>query len=172
MIDAPVMGIQPNAEQGTLVMCVGGTKKNVEICREILETVGSKIVHAGPIGAGKNLKLVNNLMQGTLLSVVAEAIALAKKTNIDLETFIELFKGNMLRNFEFGTFKMVQRNFEPLFKTHLMLKDMRLGHGTAIAHGANVPLASMAREMLQLAVNSGLAERICTSVFKLYDIKE
>ena len=172
MIDAPVMGIQPNAEQGTLIMCVGGTKENVETCREILETVGSRIVHAGTIGAGKNLKLVNNLMQGALLGVVAEAIALAKKTNIDLETFIELFKGNMVRNFEFGTFKMVQRNFEPLFTAKMMLKDMRLGQGTAVAHGANVPLASMAREMLQLAVNSGLAERDCTSIFKVYDKKE
>ena len=172
MIDAPVMGIQPNAEQATLIMNVGGSDEDVDACREILETVGSKIVHAGPLGAGKNLKLVNNLMQGTLITVLAEAIALAKKTGIDLEIFIELFKGNMLRNFEFGAFKMVQRNFEPLFKTHLMLKDMRLGHGTAAAHGANVPLASMAREMLQLATNSGLAERDCTSVFKMYDIKE
>ncbi len=171
MIDAPVMGIQPNAEQGTLVLNVGGAKEDVEACRDILEVVGSRIVYAGPLGSGKTFKLVNNLMQGTLLCLVAETISLIKRTDIDIEIFMELFKGNLLRNFEFGTFKMVQKNFEPLFKTGLMLKDMRLGHATAAAHGASVPMASIAREMLQLAVNSGLAEKDCTSVFTIYDKK-
>jgi 2-hydroxy-3-oxopropionate reductase len=172
MIDAPVMGIQPNAEQGTLIMCVGGTDEDVEACQEILDVVGARTVHAGPLGAGKNLKLINNLMQGTLLCYVAEAIALVRRADIDIETFMELFKGNILRNFEFGSFKMLQNNFDPLFKTHLMLKDMRLGHGTATQLGATVPLASMAREMLQIAVNSGMADKDCTSVFKIYDKKE
>jgi len=171
MIDAPVMGIQPNAEQGTLIMNVGGSVEDVDACGPILNTVGSRTVHAGPLGSGKTLKLINNLMQGTLLCIVAEAIALVRRTEIDIETFIELFKGNLLRNFEFGAFKMLQNNFDPLFKTHLMLKDMRLGQGTAISKGANVPLASMAREMLQLAVNTGWADSDCTSVFKVYDKK-
>ena len=135
MIDAPVMGVQPTAEQGALVMCVGGPPDVVEACREILLTVGSKIVHAGPIGSGKILKLTNNLMQGTLLCLVAEALALVKRMGIDTETFVELFKANLLRNFEFGVFKMVQQNFDPAFKTNLMLKDMRLAHGMATAAG-------------------------------------
>jgi 2-hydroxy-3-oxopropionate reductase len=172
MIDAPVMGIQPNAEQGTLIMNVGGSDEDVAACKDLLDIVGARTVHAGPLGAGKNLKLINNLMQGTLLCYVAEAIALVRRSGIDIEIFMELFKGNLLRNFEFGAFKMLQNNFDPLFKTHLMLKDMRLGHGTAIKLGASVPLASMAREMLQVAVNSGLADNDCTSVFKVYDEKE
>jgi 3-hydroxyisobutyrate dehydrogenase-like beta-hydroxyacid dehydrogenase len=102
---------------------------------------------------------------------VAEAIALVRRTEIDIEVFMELFKGNLLRNFEFGAFKMLQNNFDPLFKTHLMLKDMRLGHGTAIQLGASVPLASMAWEMLKLAVNNGMADNDCTCVFKVYDKK-
>jgi len=172
MIDAPVMGIQPNAEQGTLIMNVGGSDEDVAACKDILNTVGSRTIHAGPLGSGKTLKLINNLMQGTLLCFVAEAIALVRRAGIDIEVFIELFKGNLLRNFEFGAFKMLQNNFDPMFKTHLMLKDMRLGHSEAILQGANVPLASMAREMLQLAVNTGWADKDCTSVFKVYDKKK
>ncbi len=172
MIDAPVMGIQPNAEQGTLIMCVGGSDEDVTACKDILDVVGARTVHAGPLGSGKNLKLINNLMQGTFLCFVAETIALVRRVGIDIEIFIELFKGNMMRNFEFGAFKMLQNNFDPLFKTHLMLKDMRLGHSTAAKFDANVPLASLAREMLQLAVNSGMADNDCTSVFNIYDKRE
>jgi 2-hydroxy-3-oxopropionate reductase len=171
MIDAPVMGVQPTAEQGALVMCVGGLPEVVEACREMLMTVGSKVVHAGPIGAGKILKLTNNLMQGAALCVTAEALALAKQMGLDIETFAELFKANLIRNFEFGVFKMVQKNFDAMFKTNLMLKDMRLAHGMATAQGASVPMASMGREMLQLAVNGGMGDEDCTSVFKLYDKK-
>ena len=169
MIDAPVTGIQPNAEQGTLIMCVGGAKEDVEACRDILETVGSRVVHAGPLGAGKTLKLVNNLMQAATACCVAETIALVRKTNIDVETFIELFKGNLMRNFEFGAFKMLQNNFDPMFTARMMLKDMRLGQATAIAHGAVIPMASAAREVAQMAVNSGWGGLDCTSIFKVYD---
>jgi 2-hydroxy-3-oxopropionate reductase len=169
MIDAPVMGIRPNAEQGTLIMDVGGTTEDVEACREILETVGERVVHAGPIGSGKMLKLVNNLMQGTFLCMVSEAIALVKATGVDLETFIELFKSNLKRNMEFGAFKIVQKNFDPLFKTDLMLKDMRLGLQTAALHGASTPLGSLAKDMLQMTSNKGWGDKDCTSVYTLYE---
>lgn len=169
MIDAPVMGIRPNAEAGTLVMDVGGTPEDVENCRGILETVGARVVHAGPIGSGKMLKLVNNLMQGTLLAMVAEAISVVKATGVDLETFIDLFKSNLMRNFEFGSFKMIQKNFDPLFKTNLMLKDMRLGLQTAALHGAATPLSSVAKDMLQIMSNKGWGDNDCTSVYTLYE---
>jgi len=171
MIDAPVMGIQPNAEQGTLIMDVGGELDDIEACRGILETVGARVVHAGPIGSGKMLKLVNNLMQGTFLCMASEAIALVKSTGVDLEVFLELFKGNLVRNLEFGAFKIVGKNFDPLFKTSLMLKDMRLGLQTAALHGASTPLAAVAKDMLQMTANHGMADLDCTSVYRMYEKK-
>ncbi|MBT4263853.1 MAG: NAD(P)-dependent oxidoreductase [Deltaproteobacteria bacterium] len=169
MIDAPVMGIRPNAEQGTLVMDVGGEADDVEACRGILETVGARVVHAGPIGSGKMLKLVNNLMQGTFLCMVAEAISLVKATGVDLEVFIDLFKGNLARNMEFGVFKIAAKNFDPLFKTSLMLKDMRLGLQTAGLCGASTPMAAVAKDMLQMTANHGRGDNDCTSVYTLYE---
>jgi 2-hydroxy-3-oxopropionate reductase len=172
MIDAPVMGIQANAEQGSLIMTVGGSNEDVEACRGILETVGARVVHAGPVGAGKMLKITNNLMQGTFLSMVSEAIALTRKNGVDTEVFLELFKGNLNRNLEYASFKIIANNFDPLFTTSLMLKDMRLGLETSGRNGAATPLASVAKDLMQMTANNGFDGKDCTSVFTTYEDRD
>jgi 3-hydroxyisobutyrate dehydrogenase len=103
---------------------------------------------------------------------VSEAIALTRKNGVDTEVFLELFKGNLNRNLEYAAFKIVANNFDPLFTTNLMLKDMRLGLETSGKNGAATPLSSVARDLMQMTANNGFGGKDCTSVFTMYEDRD
>src|SRR4051812_21573072 len=59
-LDAPVTGSSPKAEDGTLTIMVGGEAPDFERVEPLLEAMGKLIVHAGPLGHGEMVKLINN----------------------------------------------------------------------------------------------------------------
>lgn len=52
MLDAPVSGGVPAAENATLTFIVGGTEEGMERARPLLMSMGTKAVHCGEAGAG------------------------------------------------------------------------------------------------------------------------
>src|SRR5579871_1835841 len=60
MLDAPVTGSSPRAEDGTLTIMVGGAEPDFERARPVLAAMGRLIVHVGALGQGEMLKLINN----------------------------------------------------------------------------------------------------------------
>ena len=79
------------AAEGALVAMVGGSDEAVRRCREAF-TWASRVVHAGPVGAGTRMKLARNLITYASFAAVGEAQRLAEAAGIDL---IEL--GNVVR---------------------------------------------------------------------------
>src|SRR3954447_1169126 len=59
-VDAPVTGSSPRAEDGTLTIMAGGEADDVERARPVLEVMGQLVLHAGPLGHGQRIKLINN----------------------------------------------------------------------------------------------------------------
>lgn len=169
MLDAPVGGGVANAIQGNLIMLVGGDKSAVETCRDILETVGERIIHAGPIGAGESLKLANNLMTGIYDCLLAEGFSFAKRVGVDQEKLLDLLKGNLMRLFEMLSKRILEKNFQPGFKTKFMHKDLRLGLKLGQDNSAPLPFGSLAKEMFQFAINQGLGDHDFTSVLSVYE---
>ena len=61
-LDAPVSGGQVGAEAGDLSIMVGGSESAFQRALPILQTVGKRITHMGPVGAGQDTKLANQLI--------------------------------------------------------------------------------------------------------------
>jgi len=74
MLDAPVSGGVKGAVEGTLSIMVGGEAAELERARPLLERMGKRIFHVGPIGAGHAMKLVNNMTSAACLVATAEAL--------------------------------------------------------------------------------------------------
>jgi 3-hydroxyisobutyrate dehydrogenase len=85
LVDAPVSGGAMGAADGTLAIMVGGTDEAFEAARPALEVTGSKVVHAGPIGAGTKFKLARNLMHFVAFTAATEAQRLAEAAGLDLK---------------------------------------------------------------------------------------
>ena len=62
MLDAPVTGSAPRAQDATLAIMAGGAPEDFGRVRPVLETMGELIVHVGELGQGEMLKLINNAL--------------------------------------------------------------------------------------------------------------
>jgi 3-hydroxyisobutyrate dehydrogenase-like beta-hydroxyacid dehydrogenase len=89
-LDAPMTGTPTDAAAGTLNLLVGGQPGLFEELRPLLEEYARRIVHAGPIGSGHQLKLLHNFVSIGFAAVLAEAVACAERANVDIPVFVEV----------------------------------------------------------------------------------
>jgi 3-hydroxyisobutyrate dehydrogenase-like beta-hydroxyacid dehydrogenase len=138
VLDAPVSGGGPAAEQGRLLVMLGGHAEVAERCRPVFETHGNPVVHLGPVGAGQRAKLINNLLLTANMGVAESAFALARDLQVDptqLAVVLAHGSGNsfgvqMVREPEF-TLRAAGAHAGPLLQ-----KDARLLVDLAEAAGA------------------------------------
>jgi 3-hydroxyisobutyrate dehydrogenase-like beta-hydroxyacid dehydrogenase len=160
MIDAPVTGSAPRAEDGTLTIMVGGAAADFARAGAVLETMGELIVHVGELGQGEMLKLINNSLGAANAAALAEALLLARASEIDLDAFERVVSrgSGASVQLELKAGAMREHDYTTLFKTAHMLKDVRLCLEEAQAAGMPFPSASHARDLLAATMGRGHAE--------------
>jgi 3-hydroxyisobutyrate dehydrogenase-like beta-hydroxyacid dehydrogenase len=160
MLDAPVTGSSPRAEAGTLTIMAGGEATDFARARPLLEAMGELIVHVGELGQGEMLKLINNALGAANAAAVAEALLLARATAIDLDAFVEVVStgSGASAQLELKSKPMREHDYDPLFKTAHMLKDVRLCLEEAQAAGVPFPAAAHARDLLSATIGRGHGE--------------
>ena len=84
LVDAPVSGGAPGAEQGRLAVMVGASDAAFDMVREPFSWFSDLVVHAGPVGAGTRMKLARNLLHFVSFTAAAEAQRLAEAAGLDI----------------------------------------------------------------------------------------
>lgn len=84
LVDAPVSGGAPGAEQGRLAVMVGASDAGFDMVREPFSWFSDLVVHAGPVGAGTRMKLARNLLHFVSFTAAAEAQRLAEAAGLDI----------------------------------------------------------------------------------------
>ncbi len=160
LLDAPVTGSAPRAEDGSLTIMVGGDGEDFARARPLLETMGKLIVHVGELGQGETLKLINNALGAANAAAVAEALLLADATGIDLDAMVEVVSSGSGASAQLSLKSEAMRahDFTPLFKTAHMLKDVRLCLEEAQSAGVPFPAAAHARDLLTATMSRGHGE--------------
>ncbi len=161
MLDAPVTGSSPRAQDGTLTIMVGGDAGELARVRPLLQTMGELIAHVGELGQGQMLKLINNALGAANAAAVAEALLLARATGIDLDAFVQVVSAGSGASAQL-TLKstpMREHDYATLFKTAHMLKDVRLCLQEAETAGVPFPAAAHARDLLAAAVGRDHGEQ-------------
>ena len=92
VLDAAVSGSTPQAEDGSLVMFVGGEHAVYERCRPILDVLSNHVFYLGPSGAGATMKLVANGLLGAGMQALAEALALGQRAGLDRATLLDVLE--------------------------------------------------------------------------------
>jgi 3-hydroxyisobutyrate dehydrogenase-like beta-hydroxyacid dehydrogenase len=168
MLDAPVTGSSPRAEDGSLTIMVGGAAEDYGRARPLLETMGTLIAHVGELGQGEMLKLINNALGAANAAAVAEALLLADSAGIDLDAFVEIASAGSGGSTQLALKSAAMRahDYSPLFKTAHMLKDVRLALEEAQTAGVPFPAAAHARDLLVAAMGRGYAEEDYASLIE------
>jgi 3-hydroxyisobutyrate dehydrogenase-like beta-hydroxyacid dehydrogenase len=157
LVDAPVTGSSPRAEDGTLTIMCGGEDADIERLQPLLEAMGSLIVHAGPLGAGQAVKLINNAVAAANAATLAQALLVASAQGLDLDALVEVMAAgsgaSTMLTLKAGP--MRAHDYSTLFKTEHMLKDLRLCLEEAQAAEIAFPAAAAAADALSAAVARG-----------------
>ncbi len=91
-LDAPVSGGGPAAEQGTLLVMVGGEAAVLDRVRPVLATFGEPILRLGDVGAGQTAKLVNNLLFTAQIALSLETFAFVDALGLDGAAMAQVFE--------------------------------------------------------------------------------
>lgn len=162
LIDAPVSGGVPGAEKGSIAIMAGGKVEDIERVRPIVMHMAERFTRMGDSGAGQATKLCNQVIVGSLLPVIAEAIRLAEAAGLDATMLPEALKGGFADSLPLQVFgaRMAARNFEPALGTNAtMLKDLENAATVARQFGVPLPMARTAAELYRLLEAQGKAER-------------
>jgi 3-hydroxyisobutyrate dehydrogenase-like beta-hydroxyacid dehydrogenase len=89
-VDTPLVRTPKEAEEGKLGVMTGGDEKILKEIRPIIECFADTIIHAGAVGAGHTLKLINNFIALGTAAVVAEGIAAGLKAKVDMNALNDI----------------------------------------------------------------------------------
>jgi len=168
MIDAPVGRLAQNAVDGTLLFMVGSSESDLERVRPILNLLGDKIVHCGPVGSGTRMKIVNNYQSTSLNVLTAETLTLAKATGLDIDMAIEVMnettagRGHMKATYPN---QVLTGNIEPGFMIDLAHKDLGLALETTAKLRTPAFLGAAARQAYTIAQSKGQGRKDWTAIY-------
>ena len=147
VLDAPVSGSTVQAEQGQLVIFVGGAAELYQQCQPLLAVLGSKTFYLGPAGSGATMKLCVNVLLGLGIQALAEAIALGAKAGLERQRFLAVLgETAVVSPSQKAKLENARTDAYPAtFALRLMVKDFGLIAETA--RDLSVPMPATAAAM-------------------------
>ena len=145
-VDAPVTGGDIGARDATLTFMVGAGPEEFETVRPLLDAMGKKVVHAGEVGSGQSLKLVNQLLCGVNLLAVVEAFQVAEKLGMERSLVVEACGGGAAGSWQLVNLgpKIIAQDHRPGFRAQHLLKDLQFLHDAVDLTRANLPCLELA----------------------------
>jgi 3-hydroxyisobutyrate dehydrogenase len=157
-VDAPVSGGTTGAEAGTLTIMAGGERAQYDRVLPLLQSVGKKIVYAGPVGAGAVVKLMNQLLVGINLAGAAEAMVLGVKAGVDPTLLYETVASATGNSFQLQRCfpdLVLKGKFDAMFSVDLLHKDLALGLEVGKDSRVRMLLSALALQVFEEAREAG-----------------
>ena len=146
VLDVPISGSTPAAEQGTLTLFGGGDEKIFHNAEPIFRAVAHQYFYLGPSGSGTTMKLVVNALLGVGMQAIAEAVTLGQKAGLNRDRLFDVLSHTaVIAPAHAGKLAKVARNdYTPQFAIGLMNKDFRLILETAARIQVPMPVTAAA----------------------------
>ena len=127
-MDGPVSGGCHRAATGNISIFVGAEREDFERALPVLTTMGRRILHVGGLGSASVLKVVTNYLASVHLVALGEALMVARRSGMDLNTAYEAIRISSGNSFVHETESQVILNgsYNINFTMDLVVKDMSL----------------------------------------------
>jgi len=143
-LEAPVSGTKKPAEDGQLIIMAAGARDLFDDARPAFNAMGKMAVYLGDVGEGARMKhVINAIMAGTMVAL-AEGVALAEKSGLDVATLLELLDAGVVSSplLRAKGPQLMSREYPASFPLKHMQKDLRLA--LALADSVDQPLPATA----------------------------
>ena len=127
----------------------------------------------GGSGSGSVTKLVNNMVAGAYMVVIAEAYAFAAKAGIDLQTTFEATRGGFAGGpvYENKVPKLIKRDFEPGARVAVHRKDILNAKHFAHHMGVDTPMTDVVLRVMDWMNDNGHIDEDQIAMVKYYEDK-
>jgi len=171
MLDAPVSGGIKGATAGALTIMISGDAAVIERARPALSAVGQRIFDVGrAAGLGSTAKMINQLLCGVHIAAAAEAMHVAERAGVSLETMHQIISVSAGNSWMFGDRvpRMLQDEPPVTSAVDIFVKDLGivLDQGRQMRQG--LPLASAAMQMFLAASGLGHGQADDSQVIRAY----
>ena len=149
LIDSPVSGGFPGAQNGTLTMMAAGSVETMATCRPFMEAISAQIHHVGDTAPqGQIMKACLQSLIGSIFSATFEAAVLAAKAGVKGETLYEVVASSSAGCGAANTAlkHIIERKFEGT-GSHIATMHKDLTISLALAEELGVPLHTASTAM-------------------------
>jgi 3-hydroxyisobutyrate dehydrogenase-like beta-hydroxyacid dehydrogenase len=169
LLDAPVSGSLPAAEDGTLTIMVGGSEAAFAQVEAILQVLGSSVTRIGENGQALLMKLAVNISLAEQMLAFSEGVLLAEQGGIDRALAVKILTNSavgspMLKTRGPFVLELPER---ALFGVDLMRKDLHLALDAAESLGVPVPAAAVVKQLFTAATAMGYRDRGMAVIYEV-----
>ncbi|KAI3886140.1 hypothetical protein MKW92_013870 [Papaver armeniacum] len=152
-LEAPVSGSKKPAEDGQLVILAAGDKALYEEAIPAFDVMGKKSFFLGQVGNGAKMKLVVNMIMGSMMNAFSEGLVLADRSGLSQQILLDVLDLGAIANpmFKMKGPAMIQNNYSPAFPLKHQQKDMRLALALGDENAVSMPVAAAANEAFKTA---------------------
>lgn len=171
-IDAPVSGGVAGAAAGTLTIMAGCEQEEFDVCKEIFEAMGTKIVYTGVVGTGSHVKMLNQMLNAANTAIAAEVLCVSRKLGVADAVLSEVVNMSSGASFVFEKNVpkyMMTGDHTPGFRLDLMKKDISLFHNTTSVLHSFTPVSELVYQIYKATSNQGHGNQNYTYVHKWYE---
>jgi 3-hydroxyisobutyrate dehydrogenase len=170
-VDAPVSGGVVGAEQGKLVILCGGSAVDIAGLTSVFDALAQRHSRIGDLGAGQTLKLCNQLIVASNLVAIAESLALARASGLNMNILPQALAGGFADSLPLQIFgrRMAAGVATPILgEIKLMLKDLGAVQNLANIKQCQLPLMDAALDVYRRAGDAGLLHQDLAALISMY----
>ena len=167
-IDAPVSGGVEGAIQGTLAIMCGGAEEDIERSLPVLQVIGNKITHIGPVGCGQIAKITNQVVITGTFMALAEALTLAFRAGANPERVVEAMSGGTASSWILNnrSQKMLNNDYTLGFRLRLHRKDLGIALTTANECKVPLPIARLVIDIEDKLISQGYGDEDMSNLIR------
>ncbi|XP_039064957.1 glyoxylate/succinic semialdehyde reductase 2, chloroplastic [Hibiscus syriacus] len=172
-LEAPVSGSKKPAEDGQLIFLTAGDRALYDSVASLLDIMGKSRFYLGEVGNGAAMKLVVNMIMGSMMASFSEGILLSKKVGLDPNVLVEVVSQGAISAPMFSVKgpPMVKSQYPTAFPLKHQQKDLRLALGLAESVSQSTPIAAAANELYKVAKSYGLSDEDFSAVIEALKAK-
>ncbi|MDD4051210.1 MAG: NAD(P)-dependent oxidoreductase [candidate division Zixibacteria bacterium] len=168
-LGAPVLGSVVPASQGELTILVGGNEIAFGRVRSLLDKLAKNIFYFPTPMAATRMKLVNNMVLGSFMATIAEALVLGETCGLERTKVLDILAAGAGNSAVLNAKrqKLIDEDYAPHFSAAAISKD--LTYARDLSRSLNRPflMAGMAREVYSLVQRRGDDTRDLSIVFEI-----
>jgi len=148
-LECPVLGSVIPASQGNLTVLVSGGQETFDNALPFIRKIGSNIFFLCTPGLATKMKLINNMVLGSFMAALAEAITLGELAGVDKAKVMDILMAGPGNSAILNAKKekILKEDFTPHFSNALLYKDLHYMEDLAWAFKRPLFTGSIAKQL-------------------------